>query len=528
MFQLRPYQAEAKHAILSAWSEGYQKTLLVLPTGCGKTVMFSSVAEEQVNKGHRVLIMAHRGELLTQAADKLMDATGLESVLEKAESSSLGSSVPVTVGSVQSLAQEKRLARFPSDYFQDIIVDEAHHCLSDSYKRVLNHFPKANILGVTATPDRGDMKNLGEFFDNKAYEYSMNEAIREGYLCPIKAQMIPLELDISNVGVSNGDYAVGEIGSALEPYLHQIAQEMLRYCKGRKTAVFLPLIKTSQKFCQMLNDIGLSAAEVNGDSADRAEVLADFEAGKYDVLCNSMLLTEGWDCPSVDCIVVLRPTKVRSLYQQMVGRGMRLSPETGKEHLLLLDFLWMTERHDLCRPSSLISKDATIAKKIDDRLKNCDEQFDLIEAEEQAERDVLAEREEALAKQLAEMRRRKRKLVDPLQYALSIAAEDLTNYVPTFAWEMAPPSAKQIEFLERRGIFAESVENMGKAALLIDRLKRRQEEGLATPKQIRCLERYGFRQVGTWQFADASRMISRLSMNSWRIPTGLNPVTYSP
>lgn len=528
MFQLRPYQAEAKHAILSAWSEGYQKTLLVLPTGCGKTVVFSSVAEEQVNKGHRVLIMAHRGELLTQAADKLMDATGLESVLEKAESSSLGSSVPVTVGSVQSLAQEKRLARFPSDYFQDIIVDEAHHCLSDSYKRVLNHFPKANILGVTATPDRGDMKNLGEFFDNKAYEYSMNEAIREGYLCPIKAQMIPLELDISNVGVSNGDYAVGEIGSALEPYLHQIAQEMLRYCKGRKTAVFLPLIKTSQKFCHMLNDIGLSAAEVNGDSADRAEVLADFEAGKYDVLCNSMLLTEGWDCPSVDCIVVLRPTKVRSLYQQMVGRGMRLSPETGKEHLLLLDFLWMTERHDLCRPSSLISKDATIAKKIDDRLKNCDEQFDLIEAEEQAERDVLAEREEALAKQLAEMRRRKRKLVDPLQYALSIAAEDLTNYVPTFAWEMAPPSAKQIEFLERRGIFAESVENMGKAALLIDRLKRRQEEGLATPKQIRCLERYGFRQVGTWQFADASRMISRLSMNSWRIPTGLNPVTYSP
>lgn len=234
MFQLRPYQAEAKQAILTAWSEGYQKTLLVLPTGCGKTVVFSSVAEEQVNKGHRVLIMAHRGELLTQAADKLMDATGLESVLEKAESSSLGSSVPVTVGSVQSLAQEKRLARFPSDYFQDIIVDEAHHCLSDSYKRVLNHFPKANILGVTATPGRGDMKNLGEFFDNKAYEYSMNEAIREGYLCPIKAQMIPLELDISGVGMSNGDYAVGEIGTALEPYLHQIAREMLKYCKGRK------------------------------------------------------------------------------------------------------------------------------------------------------------------------------------------------------------------------------------------------------------------------------------------------------
>ena len=148
-----------------------------------------------------------------------------------------------------------------------------------------------------------------------------------------------MELDIGSVGISNGDFAVGEIGCALDPYLEQIAQEMANYCRGRKTVVFLPLIATSQKFCAMLNDEGLNAAEVNGNSDDRAEVLSDFENGKYDVLCNSMLLTEGWDCPAVDCIVVLRPTKVRSLYQQMVGRGMRLFP--GKDHLLL-DFLWMT------------------------------------------------------------------------------------------------------------------------------------------------------------------------------------------
>nr|DAZ24940.1 MAG TPA: Chromatin remodeling complex ATPase [Caudoviricetes sp.] len=526
MFELRPYQAEAKQAILSAWDEGYRKTLLVLPTGCGKTVVFSSVTENQVNKGHRVLIMAHRGELLDQAADKLKEASGLDSVLEKAESTSLGSFLPVTVGSVQSLAQEKRLARFPNDYFQDIIVDEAHHCLSDSYKRVLDHFPDANILGVTATPDRGDMKNLGEFFDSKAYEYSMTEAIREGYLCPIKAQMIPLELDIADVDISSGDFSAGEIGHALEPYLQQIAAEMANYCRGRKTVVFLPLIATSQKFCAMLNDAGLRAAEVNGNSDDRSEVLADFEAGKYDVLCNSMLLTEGWDCPSVDCIVVLRPTKIRSLYQQMVGRGMRLSP--GKTELLLLDFLWMTERHDLCRPSALISKDETIAKKIDERMMEDADGFDLIEAEEQAERDILAERESALAKQLAEMRGKKRKLVDPLQYAISIAAEDLTNYVPTFAWEMAPPSEKQIAFLERRGIFADSVRNAGLASLLIDRLQRRQQMGLATPKQIRCLERYGFRQVGTWAFEDASSLISRLADNSWRVPYGMTPALYRP
>lgn len=526
MMTLRPYQTDAKDAVLSEWDKGHRKTLLVLPTGTGKTVVFSKVVENQVNKGRRALIMAHRGELLDQAADKLKEASGIDCVLEKAESSSLGSPVPVTVGSVQSLAQPKRLARFPADYFSDIIVDEAHHCLSDSYKRVLDHFPNANILGVTATPDRGDMKDLGEFFDSKAYEYTITQAIKEKYLCPVKAQMIPLELDISDVGISSGDYAVGEIGTALEPYLNQIALEMLNYCKGRKTVVFLPLIKTSQKFCELLNCYGLRAAEVNGNSEDRADILADFENGEYDVLCNSMLLTEGWDCPAVDCIVVLRPTKVRSLYQQMVGRGMRLYP--GKDHLLLLDFLWMTERHDLCRPSAIISKDADIAKKIDDAMMGTGDGIDLIDAEEKAERDILAEREQSLARQLAEMRRRKAKLVDPLQYAMSIAAEDLANYVPTFAWEMAPPSEKQLQFLEKRGINSGAVDNMGKASLIIDRLMRRQEEGLSTPKQIRCLERFGFRQVGTWEFDDASRMISRLAANDWRVPYGINATVYRP
>lgn len=526
MYQLRPYQAEAKDAILQAWDEGQRKTLLVLPTGCGKTIVFSAVAQSQIDKGHRILILAHRGELLSQAADKLKDAFGIDSALEKAESSSLGSMFPVTVGSVQTLCQDRRLARFPSDYFSDVIVDEAHHCLSDSYQKVLNHFDGANVLGVTATPDRGDQKNLGEYFDSKAYEYSMASAIRDGYLCPIKAQMIPLKLDLGSVGISNGDFAVNDIGSALDPYLRQIADAMVSYCKGRKTVVFLPLIATSQKFCAMLNEAGLSAVEINGNSPDREQILRDFDSGHYDVLCNSMLLTEGWDCPCVDCIVVLRPTKIRSLYQQMVGRGMRLFP--GKDHLLLLDFLWLTERHDLCRPSALISKDETIAQKIDRQIMRDGDSVDLIEAEEKAERDVLAEREAALAEQLALMRKKKEKLVDPIQYALSIAAEDLANYVPSFAWEMGPPSENQIAFLERRGIYAGSIENMGMASMIIDKLKRRQDEGLSTPKQIRCLERYGFRQVGTWQFEEASRMISRLANNKWRLPYGYNAAAYVP
>lgn len=524
--ELRPYQKEAVAAVHREWAEGRRKTLLGQATGTGKTVEFSQITKDQVEAGDRVLQLAHREELLTQSSDKLKQLTGLDTVLEQAEHSALGSPVPVTVASIQSMAQPKRLGKYPPDHFQTIIVDEAHHCMSDSYQRVLLHFPEAKVLGVTATPDRGDKKDLGSYFDSMAYEYSMVQAIKDGYLVPIRAQMIPLELNIAGVKVSNGDYSAGDIGCALEPYLEQIADEMTRYCKKRKTVVFLPLIATSQKFCRMLQDRNLKAAEVNGNSEDRKEILEDFENGRYDILCNSMLLTEGWDCPSVDCICVLRPTKVRGLYQQMVGRGTRLYP--GKKDLLLLDFLWLTDRHDLCRPSALISKDSNIAEKIDKQVREDGGEVDIIEAEEKAEEDVLQERENALARELAAMRTRKRKLVDPLQYALSIAAEDLTNYVPTFVWEQAPPSEKQLQFLERRGIFAESVPNCGMASLLIDRLKRRQEEGLATPKQIRCLEKYGFRQVGTWLFDDASRMISMLANNHWQVPYGMRPELYTP
>ena len=146
--ELRPYQRAAEAAVLEQWDSGALRTLLVLPTGCGKTVVFSKVIEDRVRAGDRCLILAHRGELLDQAADKLKRTTGLGCALEKGESSCLGSWYRVTAGSVQTLMREKRLARFAPDYFQTIVVDEAHHVLSDSYQRVLDHFPGARVLGA--------------------------------------------------------------------------------------------------------------------------------------------------------------------------------------------------------------------------------------------------------------------------------------------------------------------------------------------------------------------------------------------
>lgn len=522
--ELRPYQKEAKEAVFENWDNGMKKTLLVLPTGCGKTIVFAKITEECVRQGDRVLILAHRGELLDQAADKIAKATGLGCATEKAEQTCIGSWFRIVVGSVQSMMREKRLDRFPEDFFGTIIIDEAHHCVSDSYQRVLNHFPCAKILGVTATPDRGDMKNLGNVFESLAYEYTLPRAIKEGYLSPIKAITIPLKVDLSGVGVQSGDFKLGDLGTALDPYLREIAEEMKKYCMDKKTVVFLPLVKTSQKFRDILNENGFCAAEVNGESQDRAEILQDFEAGRYNVLCNSMLLTEGWDCPSVDCIAVLRPTKVRSLYCQMVGRGTRLAP--GKDHLLLLDFLWHTERHELCHPAHLICENEEVAKKMTENLETAAFPMDIEEAEKTAAEDVIAQREEALAKQLAEMKRRKKKLVDPLQFEMSIQAEDLSGYVPAFGWEMAPPSDKQKQTLEKLGILPDQIDNAGKAAKILDRLNKRREENLTTPKQIRFLEEKGFQHVGTWQFDTAKRLIDRIAANGWRIPLEINPAEY--
>ena len=499
----------------------------MVPSGCGKTIVFAKVAEECVRQGDRVLILAHRGELLEQAADKIGRSTGLGCATEKAEATCLGSWFRITVGSVQSLMRESRLNKFDEDYFNTIIIDEAHHCISDSYQRVLNHFHDAKVLGVTATPDRGDMKNLGSVFENLSYEYTLPKAIKEGYLSPIKAVTIPLQVDLTGVGVQSGDFKAGDLGTALDPYLEQIAEEMKKYCVDKKTVVFLPLVKTSQKFRDLLNAKGFRAAEVNGESKDRAEILEDFDKDKYNVLCNSMLLTEGWDCPSVDCIVVLRPTKVRSLYCQMVGRGTRLSPETGKDHLLLLDFLWHTERHELCHPAHLICESEEVAQKMTENLeKEAGCPMDIEEAEQTAADDVVAQREEALAKQLAEMKRRKRKLVDPLQFEMSIQAQDLSGYVPAFGWEMAPPSDAQKKTLEKLGIMPDEIDNAGKASKILERLDKRRKEGLTTPRQIRFLEGRGFQHVGTWQFDTAKHLIDRIAGNGWRIPHDVNPAEY--
>lgn len=497
-FDLRQYQIDAVRRIEEAWNqEGWKHVLLVLPTGCGKTVVFNTIAARQPG---RTLILAHRDELIEQARDKYQRMFGIMPGKIKASENEIRQ---VTVGSVQTMCR-----RDYSGQFDTIIVDEAHHAVSPSYQAVLGQFPEANVLGVTATPDRGDKKNLGTYFDGIAYEYSLKTAVKEGFLCEIRAKTIPLEIDLSSTKVSMGDFEVNSIAATLEPYLPQIAQAIAREASARKTVVFCPLISIAQELAGMIP----GAREVNGTSEDRKEVLDWFDkAGPGAVLCNAMLLTEGWDCPSCDCVVVLRPTKIRSLYCQMIGRGTRLFP--GKDNLLILDFLWLSGKHNLCKPASL-DGDATpedidaVARATVDETGM--EDFDLFGAISDAQE----QRRSALARELEKQRAKKSKTINPLELFDLLGDIGLADYEPVFKWEADEATRKQVETLEKFGIDADGV-TKGMASQILDRLISRSSRDLATVKQIKLLKRFGY-EPADWSFEQASKQISALAAAGWK------------
>lgn len=533
---LRPYQLNAVKAVHKEWDSGNKNTLVVMPTGTGKTIVFSQIVKDQVAKGEKVLILAHREELLKQAADKLKASSGMESALEKAANTSIGSGLDVVVGSVQTLRQKSRLEKFSKDYFGTIIIDEAHHSAADSYKNILEYFNQAKVLGVTATPDRADMKSLSDVFDSLAFEYKLPEAINDGYLCKIRTKTIPLKVDISKVHTLAGDFNPNELGQALDLYLEAIADSIVKECKGRKTVIFTPLVRISQRLNGLLKNRGIDTIEVNGSSKDRERILKDFENGKYDAMTNAMLLTEGWDCPSVDCIICLRPTKSRSLYAQIVGRGTRLCK--GKDNLLILDYLWLSGKHSLCHPSDIFCEDAEVAarttKKLADyaatdcgRLDGTDG-TDLIQAIQEAQEEMenekrqmmrrIEEQEEAVRKRLAEQRKKRKGLVDPFQYMFSIESTAIRDYKPTFGWETKAPSKKAKDAIEGYGVDASNIESAGLASLILKELMKRWDSGMATPKQIRFLENRDFRHVGRWTKAYASGVIGTISDHDWSLP----------
>ena len=478
---LHPYQEKAHQGILKSW-ENYDRVLLVIPTAGGKTIVFSFVIKARLDLGP-VLVLAHRDELVQQAVEKIAWCTGIAPEREKAEDyASLDA--PIVVGSVQTLSRDARHKRFPRTHFKTIIVDEAHRVLADSYQKVLNYFVGAKVLGVTATPDRGDARNLGQYFEEIAYEISLIDLIKDGYICPIKIRTVPLTIDISGVNTRAGDFSDDELGAALDPLLEEIALAVKRYASTRKTLIFVPLIATADRFASVLRGLGLAAEMVCGVSKDRQEILDRFRTGETRILVNSMLLTEGVDIPSIDCVICLRPTKIRSLLAQMIGRGCRLSPD--KENLLVLDFLWQTNRHRLVQPASLIAKDEAEADQITRALAKSDD-GDLIEAQKTA----LAEREAALARQLEENRKRRGELLDILEVAARYRAPEIVNFEPYLRWHSLPVTPGQREILAKYKIPPGLAKNRGHASEIISSVFRYNEALSASEKQLRYMRYLG-------------------------------------
>ena len=491
---LRAYQHKALSEIDQGFGE-FDRQLGILPTGGGKTILFSKLAATR--QPARTLILAHREELITQAVDKLHTSTGIEAQVEMGEDRA-SLDAPVVVASVQTLMREKRRERWPRDHFGLVVVDEAHHTLADSYLSTLGHFhDHAKVLGVTATPDRGDKKNLGRYYENVACEVTLLDLIQQGWLSPIRVKTVPLEVDLRGVRSSHGDYSADDLGHALEPYLERIADVLVEH-RHRKTIVFLPLIKVSQRFAELCRERGLAAEHVDGQSTERAATLDRFRRDETRILCNAMLLTEGYDEPSIDCVVCLRPTKVRALYSQIIGRGTRMW--AGKDHLLVLDFLWQSEEHSLIKPAHLIAEDEEDAQALTDML---GDEGDLEEAREA----VNAERTRSLAERLEANRQRRSSVLDPLELAVTLNDAHLAEFAPTMRWHADAPSSKQLDVLACFGIDTSGIHTKGHASLLLDRLIMRRQIGLATPKQVRVLRRYGHPHPETATFEEAGAFL---------------------
>jgi ATP-dependent helicase IRC3 len=351
MLTLRPYQEEAIQAV----TNGIQRPLVALPTGTGKTVVFVHLVDR---RGGRALILVHRDELIQQALEKLQLVNpDLDIGVVKAAQNAVDAQV--VVASVQTISREKRLAQLAVD-INTVIVDEAHHAVAPSYRRVLEHVGSLFVggpltVGFTATPERADNTGLGDIWQGIAYQRSILEMMLAGYLCDLRAVQVRLKLDLDDVHTRHGDFIESELGDAMTEAnapTHVVAAYQ-EHAAGRKALVFTPTVRLAHDMACAFQGQGINAEAVDGTTPEdeRRATLRRLHTGETMVVCNCLVLTEGFDSPSVNCIVVARPTKSKPLYIQMIGRGTRIYP--GKDDLLVLDVVGASSRHSLMTATSL-------------------------------------------------------------------------------------------------------------------------------------------------------------------------------
>ena len=527
----RYYQEDCVNNIFQGFDNGVESGLVVAATGLGKTFTFCETAKrwDEQRRG-RVLVLAHRSELIDQAARAIEEHTMLPVEIEQAQLRSW--KAPFVVGSVQTMSQPKRLAKFHPGDFSLVIVDEAHHAVAKTYRRIIDHFQKsgAKVLGVTATPDRGDEAALGRIFDEVFFDMDIRDGIDQGWLVPpSECQQITLEdVDLDVVKSSAGDLQAGQLDEEMVKGVEAIVQKTMEIAPGKQAIAFAPGVRTAHYLAERFNRVLPGSAEsIDGttDKDERKEIVRRYKNGEFLYLCNCMVATEGFDAPTASVVIQARPTKSRSLYAQMIGRVTRTLPgtvdkcpgrndaekrrqiiaESTKPSFQILDFVGNSTRHSLVSPIDVLGGTFT-----DDEIEKAKE----MAAES---KDLEADPSKALNAARAELRKlaasvaKKTKVhaqtakFDPFDmFAVDKAsAEGLDR-----RWGKTPVTEGQRAVLVKKGLDAKTIDGISKreATKLIDSMFKRQKEGLATYKQMRILQRNGVTEKNV-SFQNASRAI---------------------
>lgn len=539
MMTMRPYQNAAVEGAFKAWEEN-ASTLIVLPTGLGKTVVFSEIVRRM--QPVRSIVIAHREELIFQAAEKIERVTGVAGGIEMGENHAtgfFGEPPPYVVSTVQTQCSGGdgggRMTKFLPEDFGLVVIDEAHHATSATYKRVIKYYrqnPNCKILGVTATPDRADEEALGQVFDSVAYEYQILQAIRSGWLVPIQQQMVTVgSMDFSNIKTTAGDLNQGELAEVMEEErnLQAVAQPSVEICGDKRAIVFAATVKQAERLAEIINRYKPDTASwICGktDKDDRRRILKDFKDGRLQFVVNVGVLTEGFDDSGVEVIVMARPTKSRALYAQMAGRGTRphdtvagllggcatdaercaMIANSVKPSCLIVDFCGNAGRHKLVSSADILGGNISddVAEAVAAKIReNGGKPVDVSEAIQQ-EMDLREQRRKEDAARRAELRIKANFLISNID---PFNEWDLTPVVERGWYRHRHFTPKQeMVLMQRIGVDPKKIP-YGQGKQLLDEYFRRMQAGYASLKQTRCLRKWGIR--APMRFDETRRLMDR-------------------
>jgi superfamily II DNA or RNA helicase len=543
--KLRDYQHEAALAILREW-DMVPSTLVVMPTGCGKTILFADVIRRMFPL--KAIVLAHREELIFQARDKIQAVTGFDVEIEMADARACmggglfdGPQVIVSTIQTQTAGGDGggRMGKFDPYEFGVLIVDEAHHAVADTYRRAIAYYrtnPDLRVLGVTATPDRADEMALGQVYETVAFDYELHNAIRDGWLVPIEQQLVAVEgLDFSGVRTTAGDLNGADLAAVMEyeKNLHGIADPTLQIIGDRRALVFAASVAHAERLADIFNRHRPGTAGWlcgKTEKEDRRRILADFAAGRLRIVVNVGVLTEGFDDPGVEVIVMGRPTKSRSLYAQMVGRATRPLPglvdglpdpqtrcdaiaRSAKPACLVVDFVGNAGRHKLVSTADIlggnVSEAAAAAALAQARATGKPVRMDDALTDAQAEIDERHALEEARRARIIGKATFRTSKLDPF---------DILGLQPVAArgWDVGKQlSEKQRGLLAKQGIDPDGLPYT-QARQIIGELFRRWDGDLCSFKQAKLLRKYGY--DANVSRTEAKGIIDRIVAAGWRRP----------